>query len=378
MTGANEHRGTGEGPESPADARAVLIGLLVEAAGAARRGASTTGRVLAGGRRVIGAVVGPLWRSVLFAPIRKPTAALLARGAEEWQRLARIGRAEEGRTRDLARHLVQMPVEEVVTVFRDDPKLAALVRAQARALLVELARDPALAHVIRAQGDAYVEHLREHPEPVRELVSEQSTGLAASFVAALRHWNAHNDAVLEGVVRRVLRHRPGARARALPLSGRYAGIASRATAFLIDLVILSAATLVGNWLWDSLLHVFGMDPVRCAAHEGVRPVRWAICQITGWLGLAAAAALPTAYTVLFWAATGQTPGKAVAGVRVVKPDGGRVGVPDSALRLVGYLLSFWALGLGFLSALVDDRRQTWHDKIARTCVVYAWDGEDTS
>lgn len=28
--------------------------------------------------------------------------------------------------------------------------------------------------------------------------------------------------------------------------------------------------------------------------------------------------------------------------------------------------------LGFLVILADDRRQAWHDKIARTCVVYSW------
>jgi len=33
-------------------------------------------------------------------------------------------------------------------------------------------------------------------------------------------------------------------------------------------------------------------------------------------------------------------------------------------------VSFWTLGLGFLAMLVDDRRQAWHDKIARTCVIY--------
>ena len=30
------------------------------------------------------------------------------------------------------------------------------------------------------------------------------------------------------------------------------------------------------------------------------------------------------------------------------------------------------LGVGFLWVIIDDRREGWHDKLARTCVVYAW------
>jgi uncharacterized RDD family membrane protein YckC len=133
---------------------------------------------------------------------------------------------------------------------------------------------------------------------------------------------------------------------------------------------MRASMIVGAWLWTSLLSIFGLDLLGCAAYGEDEAVRRTICQLSGLLGLAVAAALPTAYTILFWAATGQTPGKAVTGVRIVRLDGSPMGIRDICVRLVAYLVSFWTLGLGFLAMLVDDRRRAWHDKLARTCVIY--------
>jgi hypothetical protein len=42
------------------------------------------------------------------------------------------------------------------------------------------------------------------------------------------------------------------------------------------------------------------------------------------------------------------------------------------LRWLGYQLCLATLGIGFLWVLVDDRRMGWHDKLARTCVIYSW------
>lgn len=359
----------GKSAAASADAQDVLIGLLDEAAGAVRRGASMAGRLVAGTGRVAGNVVRPLWGSALFTPLRKPAEALVARGAEEWERLAEIGRADTSRTKEFTHQLIQGPVDEVVASLRDDPALAEVVRSQAQTLLRELAEDPGLSDVVRAQGDTFVDHLREDPAPVRELVREHSTSLASSFVTTMRRWNLRNDEVAERVARRLVR-RPDLPREELAQGVRYAGIASRGTGFLIDLVILSAATIVGAWLWTSLLSIFGLDLLDCAAYGEDEAVRRTICQLSGLLGLAVAAALPPAYTILFWAATGQTPGKAVTGVRIVRLDGSPMGIRDSCVRLVAYLVSFWTLGLGFLAMLVDDRRRAWHDKLARTCVIY--------
>jgi uncharacterized RDD family membrane protein YckC len=39
---------------------------------------------------------------------------------------------------------------------------------------------------------------------------------------------------------------------------------------------------------------------------------------------------------------------------------------------IGLVLAALPLYLGFLWSLVDNRRQGLHDKVAGTCVVYAW------
>lgn len=68
---------------------------------------------------------------------------------------------------------------------------------------------------------------------------------------------------------------------------------------------------------------------------------------------------------------GQTPGKMALHLRVVRTDGGALTGGDAALRYLGYGLNWLAFGLGWVWALLDERRQGWHDKLARTVVVKA-------
>ena len=66
---------------------------------------------------------------------------------------------------------------------------------------------------------------------------------------------------------------------------------------------------------------------------------------------------------------GQTLGKMMLRLRVVKKRGGRITVLDALLRNVfGYMVSQIFL-LGYLWALFDGEKQTWHDKMAGTVVV---------
>jgi uncharacterized RDD family membrane protein YckC len=75
----------------------------------------------------------------------------------------------------------------------------------------------------------------------------------------------------------------------------------------------------------------------------------------------------------FWAERGGTPGKLVLGLRIVDADtGGMPPIGRLVLRYFGYIISALPLGLGYLWMLWDRRAQCWHDKLARTLVV--WDG----
>jgi uncharacterized RDD family membrane protein YckC len=64
-----------------------------------------------------------------------------------------------------------------------------------------------------------------------------------------------------------------------------------------------------------------------------------------------------------------TLGKRVVGVRVTTLDGRRIGVGRATARLLAKLLSLALLGLGFVVAGVDARKQALHDKVAGTLVV---------
>jgi len=62
----------------------------------------------------------------------------------------------------------------------------------------------------------------------------------------------------------------------------------------------------------------------------------------------------------------------VMGLRVVGPGGSRLGFWRSLRRVIGYFISAFALGLGFLWVIVNKRHHSWADKLAGTSVVYAW------
>ena len=66
---------------------------------------------------------------------------------------------------------------------------------------------------------------------------------------------------------------------------------------------------------------------------------------------------------------GQTLGKMVLGMRVIKKNGRRISVLDALLRNVfGYTISQIFM-LGYVWAAMDRERQAWHDKMAGTVVV---------
>ena len=84
---------------------------------------------------------------------------------------------------------------------------------------------------------------------------------------------------------------------------------------------------------------------------------------------AALIAVLIAFYGLSWTSRGQTLGMAAWRLRVEREDGRPLTWPDVLLRLAAALLSWLVLGLGWLCALVDPRRRTWHDRLSHTRVV---------
>jgi uncharacterized RDD family membrane protein YckC len=65
---------------------------------------------------------------------------------------------------------------------------------------------------------------------------------------------------------------------------------------------------------------------------------------------------------------GQTPGKRLMKIRVIKANGTAIKDSDAIIRYVGYAVNNFFF-LGWAWAFFDNNRQGWHDKIAETYVI---------
>ncbi len=80
--------------------------------------------------------------------------------------------------------------------------------------------------------------------------------------------------------------------------------------------------------------------------------------------------VPALVFIVAWVRYGATPGKILLELRVVDArTGAHPGWPQALIRYLGYFVSALPLGLGFLWAAWDRRKQALHDKLARTEVV---------
>jgi uncharacterized RDD family membrane protein YckC len=103
-------------------------------------------------------------------------------------------------------------------------------------------------------------------------------------------------------------------------------------------------------------------------------VSWIIAGIFGRadLGGLSGFILTVLYDGFFWTNyNGQTPGKMVMKIRVVKTSGAALTWTDAVIRVVGYFVNTAVIFIGWIWAFMDADRQGWHDKLASTYVVDA-------
>lgn len=159
--------------------------------------------------------------------------------------------------------------------------------------------------------------------------------------------------------------------RNLGLMGQYAGFVTRAIAIIIDILIVIVTVMVLTAAIRIPLEFFlGFDVGSCSTD-----VEWTqtlMCHAVNFFLAAIAILTAPIYFIFLSTAGGQTIGKYVMGVRVVRLDGKAMGYWRATLRYLGYFISILALGLGFLWVVIDDRRRGFHDKLAGTCVIYSW------
>jgi uncharacterized RDD family membrane protein YckC len=141
---------------------------------------------------------------------------------------------------------------------------------------------------------------------------------------------------------------------AVHVGGERAGFVSRFIALVVDMLIVWLSVNATIWLLRTSAHALG----RFAPPVG--PAK---------LVLLSAPVVGALYHIIFWRLRGQTPGKWLLGIRVVALGGGKVGIGRAALRVVGYVISAVPFYLGFFWVL-GPRRRGFHDRLARTEVVY--------
>jgi uncharacterized RDD family membrane protein YckC len=134
-----------------------------------------------------------------------------------------------------------------------------------------------------------------------------------------------------------------------------AGLARRLGALLYDALLLAALWMATTALFLPFTGGEALDPVRTPRLELLYRAAL-IAVLVGFYGLS-------------WTTRGQTLGMAAWRLRVEREDGARLTWPDVLRRLALAALSWLALGLGWLAALADPRRRTWHDRLSRTRVV---------
>jgi len=133
----------------------------------------------------------------------------------------------------------------------------------------------------------------------------------------------------------------------------FAGFWRRLAAFIID---LATGTII-SMIFYPLLHFIRQ------ADYGVALISTSFYSNT-IIGL-----IIMAYFAGFWARRGQTPGKMLMNIKVIRTSGNNLSLGYALLRCLGYVISISALGFGFLWIAYDGRKQGWHDKIADTYVI---------
>lgn len=155
--------------------------------------------------------------------------------------------------------------------------------------------------------------------------------------------------------------------------GHYAGFASRLMALLIDVAIISLTISAVSLIIASIPSVVQRAALFDITLFGsFLPFLEMIPPVPTEIIALIIPAFVIIYHVFFLATAGRTPGKAFMGLRVLTTSGNRLSTLRAIIRVAGYPLSGLPFFAGFLWVFIDERRQSLHDKLAGTLVVYGW------
>jgi len=152
---------------------------------------------------------------------------------------------------------------------------------------------------------------------------------------------------------------------------QYGGFWVRLVAYIIDYILLSIVSSI-----ISSVIIFGsyglskyMDLLTEIQTTGtLNSSFWEFFRLSLWAGLAGLVII-IAYNTIAIGKWGKTIGKAALGLKVVKPDGSRVGYWRAFGRSVADYLNWFTLGLSFLIIAFTAKKRGLHDYIADTIVI---------
>lgn len=116
----------------------------------------------------------------------------------------------------------------------------------------------------------------------------------------------------------------------------YASIGSRFVALILDSILLSLVTF-------PFMHGTGRNVISFV--------------------------VSTVYYTLMIGYFGQTLGKKVMGIRVITEKGEQPGYDTALIRELSTYISAFVLGIGYIYAFFNPKKQAWHDLIAGTYVI---------
>jgi uncharacterized RDD family membrane protein YckC len=152
--------------------------------------------------------------------------------------------------------------------------------------------------------------------------------------------------------------RAAAVVEATPAPASYVGIVTRAIAFAVDAAVIQFVAIAVAGTFALILSVISLPDDL----DSVLVVAGSVAYVLWLVG----------YFVLFWSATGQTPGNRLLQIRVCRADD--LAAPSTGAALVRFgalILAALPLFAGFLPILLDDRRRGVHDMLGGTVVVPA-------
>jgi uncharacterized RDD family membrane protein YckC len=246
------------------------------------------------------------------------------------------GELPEHIARAMAEHQVieRLVSELAATGALDDAVGKALASRHTTELVERIVASEAIQRAIRDAASS--------PE-VRAAMREQSIGMWEELAGDLNERGVEFDSRIEHAVRR----RP-------VISSTFAGLATRAAGFALDIVLVSVLIGIATGLAALVRYVFDLHP------------GWVAETLLG----SGAFLIAGIYFVFFWSGAGRTPGMHVLGIRVRDPAGKPPSVRRAIVRALVMAFSIAILFLGYLPVLFDKRRRGLPDLLAGTEVVY--------